>query len=84
MGRGVQQVLRGLPFTYSCIDDVLVASLSAEEHEQHLRSVFRRFDEYGVVMNPLKCVFGVKKLTFLGHHVIGKGIRPLNDKVQAV
>ena len=82
--RFIDQVLRGLPFTYAYIDDVLVASSSAEEHKQHLRSVFRRFDEYGVVINPLKCVFGVKELTFLGHHISSKGIRPLQDKVQAV
>ena len=82
--RFIDQVLRGLPFTYAYIDDVLVASSSAEEHKQHLRAVFRRLDEYGVVINPLKCVFGVEELTFLGHHVSEKGIRPLEDKVLAV
>ena len=82
--RFIDKVLRGLPFTYAYIDDVLVASSSTEEHEQHLRSVFRRFEEYGVVINPVKCVFGVKELTFLGHHVNSKGIEPLNDKVEAV
>lgn len=54
--RFIDQVLRGLPFAYAYIDDVLIASSNAEEHEQHLRSVFRRFDEYGVVIHPLKCV----------------------------
>lgn len=82
--RFIDQVLRGLPFTYAYIDDVLVASSSAEEHKQHLRAVFRRLNEYGVVINPLKCEFGVEKLTFLGHHVNSKGIQPLEDKVLAV
>ena len=61
--RFIDQLLRGLPFTYTYIDDVLVASSSTEEHEHHLRSVFRCFDEYSVVINPLiqKCVFGVRK-----------------------
>ena len=44
--RFIDKVLRGLPFTYAYIDDVLVASSSAEEQEQHLRSVFPRFEEY--------------------------------------
>ena len=30
------QVLQGLHFSYACIDDVHIASSSAEEHAQHL------------------------------------------------
>ena len=59
--RFIDQVLHGLPFTYPYIDDVLVASLSAEKHKQHLRSVFRRLYEYGVATSPLKWIFGVKR-----------------------
>ena len=43
--RFTDQVLRVLPFTYAYIDDVLIASPSAEEHKQHLRSVFQRLNE---------------------------------------
>ena len=82
--RFIDQVLRGLPFTYAYIDDVLIASSNAEQHKEHLRSVLRRLNEYNVVINPLKCICRVKELTFLGHHVSSKGIRPLKDKVQAV
>ena len=39
---------------------------------------------YGVFINSLKCIFGVKELTFLGHHISIKGIQPLKDKMQAV
>ena len=31
--RFIDQVLRGLPFTYAYIDDVLIASTNAEEHK---------------------------------------------------
>ena len=34
--RFMDQVLRGLPFAYAYIDDVLVASTTREEHLQHL------------------------------------------------
>ena len=43
--RFIDQVLRGLPFTYAYIDDLLIASSTANEHEQHLRAVFQRLDE---------------------------------------
>ena len=80
----IDQVLRGLPFTYAYIDDFLIATSSGEEHKHHLRAVLQRLDEYGIVINPLKCMFGVNELTFLGHDVSISGIRPLEDKVQVV
>ena len=82
--RFIDQVLRGLHFCYAYIDDLLIASSSAEEHQQHLRAVFQRLSDYGVLVNPSKCHFGVSSLQFLGHQVDACGIRPLNEKVQAV
>ena len=57
---------------------------SSEEHKHHLCVVFQNLDEYGIVINPLKCMFRVKELTFFGHHVSSSGIQALQDKVQAV
>ncbi len=49
--RFMDQVLRGLPFAYGYIDDVLIASANPEEHIQHLKAVLERFASYGVVVN---------------------------------
>ncbi|BHF65861.1 hypothetical protein SprV_0200887400 [Sparganum proliferum] len=46
--------------------------------------VFDRLDQFGVVINPSKCVLGVPSLDFLGHHVDAKGLRPLSSKVEAI
>ena len=78
------EVTRGLPFVYVYLDDLLVASTSEEEHLIHLRLLFNRLAEYGVVVNPSKCQFGVSTLTFLGHGVDQYGIRPLADKVKSI
>ena len=40
--RFIDQVLRGLPFCYAYIDDLLVASSSPEQHQEHLRQVLQR------------------------------------------
>ena len=80
----INQVLRGLPFTYAYLDDLLITSSRADEHKHHLCTVLQCLDKYGIVINPLKCVTGVEELTFLEHHVSSSGIRPLDDKVQAV
>jgi cleavage and polyadenylation specificity factor subunit 1 len=65
-------------------DDVLVASISEDEHEQHLRTLFQRFSEYGVLLNSAKCVFGVTEVTFLGYANSAEGTSPLEEKVAAI
>ena len=82
--RFIDEVFRGLHFAYAYIDDVLVASTSPEEHEHHLRLVLQRFQEHGVVVNPVKCQFGVAELDFLGYRVDKCGIRPLDERVSTM
>ena len=80
----IDKVLRGLHFCYAYMDNLLIASTTTDEHLQHVRLVFERLSEHGVVVNPHKCVFGVTSLTFLGHHIDQHGISPLQEKVRAV
>ena len=48
----MDEVTRGLPFVFTYIDDLLIASETPEEHEHHLRTLFTRLSEYGVIINP--------------------------------
>ena len=82
--RFMDQVLRGLPFAYAYIDDVLITSSIPEEHLKHLRLIFERLVSYGIVVNPNKCLFGITELEFLGHNINRHGITPLPQKVQTV
>nr|VZI31480.1 unnamed protein product [Spirometra erinaceieuropaei] len=82
--RFIDHVLRGLPFVYAYIDDLLVASRNEEENKERLALVFDRLDKFGVVINSSKCVLGVPSLEFLGHQVDSEGLRPLPSKVEAV
>lgn len=82
--RFINQVLQGLDFSYAYIDDLLIASTSPDEHKQHIRLVLARLRDHGILINPAKCVWGAAELEFLGHHVDAQGIRPLEDKVQAI
>ena len=65
------------------LDDVLVASETAEQHESDLRQLFAALRRFGLVVIEGKCVFGVGEIDFLGHRVSVRGIRPLPDKVAA-
>ena len=60
--RFIDQVLRGLHFCYAYLDNVLIASASPQEHQEHLRLVFQRLNEHGVVINPNKCQFEISSL----------------------
>ncbi len=82
--RFIDEVLRGLPFCYAYMDDLLVASTSQQEHLQHLRLVFERLQDHGIVINVSKSVFGVPELDFLGYHLDATGIRPLQDRVEVI
>ncbi|GFY35177.1 hypothetical protein TNCV_5045511 [Trichonephila clavipes] len=82
--RFMHEVLRGLPFCFIYLDDILCYSENAEEHRSHLRTIFQRLSSYGLKLNISKCVFGVTELIFLGHLITPDGIKPLPDKVQAV
>lgn len=79
--RFIDEVLFGLDFCYSYIDDILVASVSEEEHIKHLQIIFERLREYSLVVNPKKCVFGQSEVKFLGYMITREGTRPLPDRV---
>lgn len=80
----VDEVLRAFDFVYVYIDDILVASQSESEHREHLEQVFRRLSQFGVVINPNKCVFGSKCIDFLGYTVSANGIKPPKRKNDAI
>ena len=77
-------MFRDFPFAYVYLDDILVASASADEHRIHLRQLFSRLADYGLVVNPQKCVLGQPSLEFLGHCVTAFGVRPLLERVKHI
>src|SRR6201990_3294413 len=82
--RFMDSVLRGLPFCWAYLDDLLIASSSHEQHQSHLRAGFTRLQDFGIRVNPDKCVLGVQSLTFLGHTISAAGVQPLQERVAAI
>ena len=50
-------------------DDMLVNSLHADQHLNHLRQAFEVLQKYSMKLNPTKCSFGVASSKFLGYMV---------------
>ena len=82
--RFIDTVLNGLDFVFGLIDDVLIASPDEATHIEHLKTVFERLNKYGLRINYSKCVFGVKKLDFLGYEISSEGLKPMTSKVDAI
>ena len=68
------------------LDDLLVTSSDHKTHKKHLKILFRRLTEYGIIIGPgpSKCQFGTTELSFLGHYVCPEGISPLPTAVDAI
>ncbi|XP_037931303.1 uncharacterized protein K02A2.6-like [Teleopsis dalmanni] len=80
--RFMDQVLFGFKFAICYIDDICIASDNIDEHIQHVRSVLQRLQEHGLKINIAKCVFAEEEVTFLGHLINHKGIRPQGKKME--
>jgi len=66
--RFIDEVVRGLDFCYTYLDDIIIASSSPEEHRKHLKELFTRLQQFGIAINVAKCVFEASEVSFLGHH----------------
>ncbi len=82
--RQVDRAVVDLEAVFAYVDDMDVASRNAEEHTIHLRQLFTRLREHGLVINVEKCVFGASSIQFLGLHLLAEGVEPLPENVSAV
>nr|XP_029154554.1 uncharacterized protein LOC114927773 [Arachis hypogaea] len=71
-------------FVIVFIDDILVYSKSAVEHEYHLRIVLQTLRDHKLYAKFSKCEFWLNQVTFLGHVVSKYGIMVDPKKVETV
>jgi hypothetical protein len=71
-------------FVLVYLDDILIYSRSAEEHEEHLRIVLQRLRDNKFYAKRAKCHFNQREIAFLGHIVGADGIKVDHKKVETV
>ena len=71
-------------FVVVFIDDILVYSKDAQEHEHHLRIVLQTLIENQLFAKLSKCDFWLKEVSFLGHIVSAESIRVDPVKIEAI
>ena len=64
--RLMDSVCADLEFVFVYLDDILIASESEAQHLEHLRLLFDRLEENGLVVKTEKCLLGVPEIDFLG------------------
>lgn len=84
--RAMDNVLRGLQGLHCLVylDDIIVYSSSLQEHIEKLRLVFERLRATNLKVTLDKCEFFRKEVLYLGHIITKEGLKPNNNKIQAV
>ncbi len=77
-------ILMGLVYVFSFLDDDGVFSKSREQHWTHLSELFAILATNGLALNLEKCMFAISELDFLGHRISAVGVAPLRNKVQVI
>ena len=62
-----------LPRRHTCL------GVTWAEHLERLRMVLRKFKDVGMLLNPEKCIFGVRQIEFLGH-VVGDSMLSISEE----
>ncbi len=71
-------------FVVVFIDDILVYSRNAEEHDRHLRIVLQTLREKQLYVKLPKCEFWLKDISFLGYIISTQGIKVDPSKIEAI
>ncbi|XP_019238918.1 PREDICTED: uncharacterized protein LOC109218971 [Nicotiana attenuata] len=71
-------------FVLVFFDDILVYSMSLEDHLQHLKMVFEVLRANLLFVKMSKCCFGRPQIEYLGHLISGQGVSTDPSKVEAM
>ncbi|GJT75500.1 hypothetical protein Tco_1042225 [Tanacetum coccineum] len=66
------------------IDDILIYSKSAKDHETHLRQVLSMIKQEKLYAKFSKCKFWLREVQFLGHVINNEGIKVDPAKINAI
>ncbi|KAL5494291.1 hypothetical protein EMCRGX_G015592 [Ephydatia muelleri] len=83
--RLMDRILKGCEdFAAAYLDDVVIYSISWQEHLRQLEEVLSRIRRAGLTIKASKCQMGMEECLYLGHTVGSGVVRPEVDKLEAV
>lgn len=66
------------------IDDIVVFGSDELDHNNKLKAVLETLKNNDLKLNDSKCRFGLMCITFLGHQLSAKGVKPLDNYVKVI
>lgn len=66
------------------VDDILVWGENEQQHDERLEKVMQRIRERNIKLNPEKCTFKAKEVSYMGHLLTADGLKPDPEKVAAI
>ena len=76
-------MLVGLEGVIQIKDDIVVHG-QGQKHDENLRKVLKRLDDYGLRFRKEKCEFGQPEIVWFGHTFTKHGMSPDPEKVQHI
>ena len=80
----MNKVFKGLKFTMTYLDDIIIFSQDESQHLEHLEIVFSHLQEAGLKMKCSKCDFFKSEIHYLGHLISPEGISSLPNKLDSI
>ena len=80
----IEMSISGLKGVKNISDDIIIWASSTEEHRDRVKKLLQRLYSRGLRVNRDKCIFGVSEITFAGHQLSAKGIKPDQSKIDAI
>ena len=66
------------------LDDILIYSTKEKEHEDHVRKVLQRLQEFGLCCKAEMCQFSVSEVGFLGFIINSYAIGMESDRISTI
>ena len=81
-----ERIERTLEFKHPAwLDDIIIVTKGTiEKHESEVKETMKKLDEAGYRLHPKKCEFFKKEAEWVRHQINQDGIRPLQDKLEAI
>ena len=80
----MEQVIAGIPYCATFLDDMIVTGPTTEKHLEMLEKIFKSLKENGLRCNLSKCAFFQSKVEYLGNSLSAEGIKPSEKNIQAI
>ena len=83
--KAIDKTLYNLKNTFSFLDDIIIVTGGViENHKKHLFNCLDRLNNKTLAINLDKCHFAKSKITWLGHEITEKRLKPVISKTQAI